>query len=521
MFSFLGDHILLTVFLVIALGAAFGAISFGPIRFGAAGALFVGLAFGAFIPDPAPGLAVFQNLGLALFVYLVGLEAGESFFKDFKQQFGLMLTSIVAIAIGAAAAVLTSSLLGLSRELAVGIFAGALTNTPSLSLAQVQTGSNVPAVGYSLGYPVGVIVAILLVFAIIGRDWKAPRDQVNPDDAVLKVARIRVENAMSSKDLVELGGDDAWVSTVRRDGVTHVVGDDDDLRVGDVVTVFATKSVLPKVIRAVGSEVSRSILRDKNVGVHRFAVSNRDLAGVSVRRIPLFDRFGSRITRVRRSDTEFLATSDTYLEVGDIVEVAHPVNRFDDLTAYFGNSIRRMSELDVVAAAGGLSLGFAASLIVIPLPAGASFALGTAAGPLIVGMILGAVRRTGATAWQLPRSANYTLRQFGLMLFLAAVGIVSGPAFASTAFSLHGLTSLLIAAVVGAAGCGAFFLLAYLQGQSPARASGGVAGLLGQPAVLQFALERSSDSRIMAGYGTTFAVSVLVKIIAVPVILAV
>lgn len=216
-----------------------------------------------------------------------------------------------------------------------------------------------------------------------------------------------------------------------------------------------------------------------------------------------------------------LATPETYLELGDIVEVVHPDNRYDEVAQYFGNSVRSVSEVDSVAAAGGLALGFAAALIVVPLPGGVAFALGSSAGPLIVGMILGAIRSTGPVSWQLPRSANYTLRKFGLMLFLAAVGVASGPAFASTAFSLDGLIAVLLASIVSVVGCGSFFLLTWLQGRSATRASGGVSGMLGQPAVLQFAQERSTDSRIMSGYATTFAVAILVKIAVIPVILAV
>lgn len=255
--------------------------------------------------------------------------------------------------------------------------------------------------------------------------------------------------------------------------------------------------------------------------MRRFTLSNSDIAGNTIGQLPLHANHRSRITRIRRADDEFIATDDTYLEMGDVLEVVHPTSRATEIESYLGDSVKGVSELDSIAAAAGLALGFLAALVVIPLPGGSSFALGAAAGPLIVGMILGAVRRTGVTAWQLPRSANYTLRKFGLMIFLAAVGIASGPAFVSTAFTLTGLKGILLAIIVSLVGCGSFLLFTWLMGRSVTRAAGGVSGILGQPAVLSFAQARSSDTRITAGYATTFAIALIYKIVVVPVMFAV
>lgn len=520
MLQIFADNIFLTLFLVIALGAGLGAIPIGGIRFGAAGTLFVGLLVGAFIPEPSADLAMLQNLGLGLFVYLVGLEAGESFFKELKSQFGMMISAIIAVAVGAGAAILGGLLLGVSREITVGIFSGALTNTPSLALAQSQTGSELPAVGYSLAYPTGVVVAILIISVFMSRPWKSPKDSIDPEESILEIARIELRESMTVNALVEAGDGKAHVATVRRGGSTTVVDQDLPLDQGDVVTVVASKSALPDVVETGGRKVRRRWGRDRQVGIDEFTLSNGALAGHPVSDLPLYDRYKSSITRIRRVDQMILATPDTYLELGDIVEVAHPVGTQDDLATFFGDSKRNVSEVDLVAFAGGLTLGFAAALIVVPLPAGASFALGPAAGPLIVGLILGALRNTPmGTTWKLPRTANFTLRQFGLMIFLAAVGVASGPAFASTALSMTGLISVVIGAVVAAVTLVAFYLLMRLQGKSTARASGGASGIMSQPAVLQFATSRAADARVMTGYSTVITVAVIAKIIMVPIML--
>ena len=123
MVELLSTNTLIAKFLVIALGAWFGTVKFGPIRFGAAGALFLGLLVGAFVMPESAELTLLQNLGLGLFVYLIGLEAGEEFFKDIKAQFGLMAASVVAVTVGAGVAVFGGMALGLTREFSVGAFA--------------------------------------------------------------------------------------------------------------------------------------------------------------------------------------------------------------------------------------------------------------------------------------------------------------------------------------------------------------------------------------------------------------
>ncbi|WP_158408133.1 aspartate-alanine antiporter-like transporter [Corynebacterium uterequi] len=510
------------MFLVIALGAGLGAVPIGGIRFGAAGTLFVGLLVGALIPEPSADLAMLQSLGLGLFVYLVGLEAGESFFKQLKSQLGLILSAVAAIAVGAAVAVVGGLLLGVSREITVGIFSGALTNTPSLSLAQTQTNSDLPAVGYSLAYPTGVVVAILIVSVFVNQKWKAAKDTNNPDDTVFEKARVILNKDLAVEELFELGEGRVRIASVRRGGVTRVVNKDLALLSGDEVTLFAAKSVLKDLIKAVGTKAPRRWARERNVAMDELTVSNPSLPGQRIGDLPLYSQLGAVITRIRRVDEEILASPDTYLEAGDIVEVIHPVGKEGDLETFFGDSKRSVSEVDLVTFAGGLGLGFAAALIVIPLPAGAAFALGSAAGPLIAGLILGAMRNTpmGST-WKLPRSANFTLRQFGLMLFLAAVGIASGPAFAATAISMTGLISVILGGLVAAATLVVFYLLMRVQGMSAARASGGASGIMSQPAVLEFASSKAKDPRVMIGYSTVVTVAVIVKIIMVPLMLLV
>lgn len=278
MIGVLADNLLLTLFIVIALGAAFGAIPFGPVKFGAAGALFIGLLVGAFVPASDAALTTFQDLGLGLFVYMVGLEAGETFLKEVRQQFGLMLGSILSVSLGALAAVVVGGLLDLSREISVGVFAGSLTSTPSLALAQEQSGSEIPAVGYSLGYPTGLVMAIVVLALVMGRSWAAKKDQVSADDAVLLSAMVRVEHAVAMSALRERFGDHVRLATLRRGSHTLIPDSDEMLEIGDVVTLFVTKSSAKEVVKAIGRRLPFRPPSTRQVTVRRFTLSNSEIA---------------------------------------------------------------------------------------------------------------------------------------------------------------------------------------------------------------------------------------------------
>ena len=221
---------------------------------------------------------------------------------------------------------------------------------------------------------------------------------------------------------------------------------------------------------------------------------------------------------MRRGDLDLLARDDLDLQLGDHVAVVVPTDELDDIAEWLGDSERRVAEVDGMAFGIGMVLGLLLGIVSFPLPGGQAFQLGAAAGPLIVGMLLGALRRTGPLVWTLPAAANLTIRQIGLMLFLAALGLNAGPQFATLLGSPEGWRAALLAFVMVVACCLAQAYGGKLIGISAARAAGGVAGFLGQPAVLQAADARVSDERIEGAYATLFAFAIIVKILLIPVI---
>ena len=520
MASLFASSPLLALFVVVALGAAIGAIRIGPLRFGAAGALFVGLVVSALHPEVvSTHMSIVQPMGLAFFVYCVGISAGATFFQDLRKQTNLLALTTIVCVVGAVIALAGGRLLGLSSGLTSGLFTGALTAAPALDTATRLTGDSNAAVGYAFGYPVGVIGGILIVTITVTRKWVGPKDTPSLAGSSLEAVSIHVSKHINTRDI------DAWrdqrvrLSYLCRDGRTRVTAPGEDLLPGDHVVMVGDPASIKETVPLVGEILDHNLEDDRSdLAFERIVVSNPDVAGRSVSELNVTKRFGAVITRVRRGDLDLLARDDLDLQLGDHVAVVMPTDELDDIAEWLGDSERRVAEVDGMAFGIGLVLGLLLGIVSFPLPGGQGFQLGAAAGPLIVGMLLGALRRTGPLVWTLPAAANLTIRQIGLMLFLAALGLNAGPQFASLLGSPEGWRAALLAAVMVVVCCVIQALGAKFIGLSSARAAGGIAGFLGQPAVLQAADARVTDERIEAAYATLFAFAIIIKILLLPVI---
>jgi putative transport protein len=253
----------------------------------------------------------------------------------------------------------------------------------------------------------------------------------------------------------------------------------------------------------------------------RIFVSNPKLAGLPLRDLNLPQQFGAIVTRVRRGDIEFIPNGDTVLEPGDRVRVVTPRENMEALTKFFGDSYRSLSEVDILSFSLGIALGLLLGLVPVPLPGGVVLKLGFAGGPLVVSLILGAFARTGPLVWTLPYSANLTLRQLGLILFLAGVGTRAGYPFISTFTKGGGVYLLLAGAVITCA----VSLLTLWIGHKLLKIPMGIligmlAGIQTQPAVLGFALEQTGNDLPNIGYASVYPVAIIAKIVLAQLLLA-
>lgn len=517
---------LLTLFLTAALGTLLGAVPFGPLKFGAAGALFVGLAIGALDPQLGTGLELVQSIGLALFVYTVGLASGAKFFQDLRRQAPLMIGAVVLLVLFTALAIAANHVFGIGGELTAGMMAGALTSTPALAAATSAFGGSAePAVGYSIAYPVGVIVTMIVVTFVARLPLPAKKDPNLMRMEGLEACTVAVEHPMRVSEIpgiAEIPGSDTGevrVSYLLRDGEISVASASELLREGDRIVIVGIPDAVLRAQRVLGTHIEENLVHDRSVVDYRhFIVSDPAHVGRTVAELLVPLRFDGKITRIRRGDQDFLPTAEMTLQLGDRVLAVAPRERLEEVAKFFGDSEKRITEVDFFSIGLGIAIGVAVGLIVIPLGGGLSIALGSAAGPLLVGLILGRLERTSRVVWTMPMAANLTIRQLGLMIFLAAVGLASGQAFAQTAFTLTGLTVAALAAVL----LTVILLLLWwwnrASGMSAARAAGSIAGFVGQPAILSHVNALVDDSRASSGYAALFALGIIVKIVLVQVI---
>lgn len=516
MLDVLASTPLLTMMIVVALGTLIGAVPLGPLRFGPAGALFVGLGIGALDPRLGAGLGLVQTLGLAFFVYTVGLSAGSGFFRDLRSQLPLMGGASLVLVLMTGGTIAIGGLLGLTSAVTAGTFAGALTSTPALATAAERAGSDEPAVGYALSYPVGVIVTILLVAVILSRQWPARRDPDSVAGQGLVDISVEVERPTLLGEVPGLVEGRVRMSYLARGGRTRVVRPGEELKVGDRVVVVGPAEAVGRARDRLGRRVDEHLAHDRReVDYRRMVVSAPRVAGRTIGELDVPGRFDGVVTRVRRGDLDLLASEDFVLELGDRVRVIVPRGRLPEVAELFGDSERKVSEIDAVTLGIGLAVGLGLGLVTVPLPGGLSFALGLAAGPLIVGMMLGRLERTGPLVWGLPMAANLTIRQLGLLLFLGATGLASGQAFAAQALTMTGLRIIIAGVLIAAIAGSLFIMAARLAGVSAPRAAGGLAGFVGQPAILAYANGRVTDERVEAGYAALFALGLILKILLV------
>ena len=259
MIEILAQTPLLTVFLVVALGSALGAIKLGPVRFGAAGALFVGLAIGALDPRLGEGLGLAQAIGLALFVYTIGIAAGGSFFRDLRTQTPLMAGAAALLVVIGAIAILLARLLGLDPGVIGGTFAGMLTATPALAAAtSALDGSTDPAVGYAIAYPVGVLVTMLMLTLVVRRPLPGTRDPEPLAAAGLLDITVEIEREVRVEDIpgiaVTPGRSDGQVrmSYLLRGAEVRVALPEDTLQPGDHLVLVGIPAAVRHAADAIG-----------------------------------------------------------------------------------------------------------------------------------------------------------------------------------------------------------------------------------------------------------------------------
>lgn len=529
-----------------ATGLVLASVKVRGVGLGIAGVLFTGILAGHFgLHIEKEILEFVREFGLILFVFTIGLQLGPGFFASLRKQ-GLKLNLLAAavVLIGVAVTVLCAhKLFGVDAVAMLGLFSGATTNTPSLGAAQqmlktlggtLADQSTLPALAYAVAYPGGVIgiIGSLLALRFLFRiqpehEAELYRAEQRRDIQPLERMNLIIENP--NLENLTIGGipgrreTGVVVSRIRRAGEAEVQAATEQtvLHRGDIILAVGSRASLESFRVIVGRETDVNLTKAPGrVVSRRIIVTRKDVLGKTIDELQLDERYGVTVTRVTRADLVMTAVSEMALQFGDMLQVVGDEAVMTKVEKDLGNSVRRLNETNFIPIFVGIAAGVLFGMIPIhitgmPVPV----RLGIAGGPLILAILLSRIGRIGPLVWYMPVNANLALRELGIVLFLACVGVKAGDKFFSTVFTDQGLLWLLGGfcitviplLIVGAVARG-FFKMNFTA------ISGLLAGSMTDPPALAFANAVSKSDAPSVAYATVYPLTMVLRIVAVQIL---
>jgi putative transport protein len=515
----IGSQPILTAFLAIGLGYLVGQISIGGFSLGVGAVLFVGLAIGAFAPK-AQIIGPIGLTGLIMFLYGIGILYGRQFFEGMVgvgQKYNLL--ALVACVAGLFVALGLGHIFGIKIGHTLGIYAGSMTSTATLQAALDVMKNKDPSIGYSIAYSFGVIGPILCIYFMT--QFVKPKFPTKVQR--FHMGEIAIGERFSGRkleDLITEAGADVQVTMLRKAGRNFVPTADAVLSAGDALLVVAERedAIANAAARLGKLEPGRLASDRADLDYIRVFVGKANVVGVPLAELPMPGGFSTHILHVRRYDADLVPAPDLMLEFGDRVGVLLPPERKEEIRRHFGDTVKAAAEFSYVSLGIGMVLGVLIGLIPIPIPGVGVVTLGIGGGPLIVALILGKLRRTGPLLWTMPLPANIVLRNFGLAMFLATVGVNAGQPFVRTVAE-SGLTMLFIGVVVLLTTVAIVLLVGHYVLKIPYDDLVGVAsGATGNPAILVYSTKMAPTERPDIGYAMIFPSMTLVKVIAAQIV---
>lgn len=453
---------MVVLFAVLTIGTWIGQLSVRGLSLGAAGVLFTAMVFGHFGLTIPRGV---MDLGLLLFVYAVGLQAGPRFFRTFRRHGIQFVVIALAIAgVGALTAVVVGMWLKLPYHLVAGLFSGALTCTPALAAAidmieRLSPGnSSLVSVGYGIAYPFSMIGLVLLIQTLPRltrreikaeeQRWLVERESETPS---LQARQFRITNPnCEGKTVSELNPHRislANISRIKHGEQVFAATPDRVLHLGDVVMVVGPQEELDKMRFLLGEETHERMDVNADVLSVDVDVTEASLTGVKLAEMRLLERYTVVITRIRRQGVEFTPTGRTTLEMGDHIRVVGDKNAVQEFVRLVHGRPHKAEETNMLPFLTGLLAGILLGAIPVTLASGVQVRLGSAGGAFLVSLLVGHFGGIGPLRLYVPAAARILSRELGLMLFLAGAGINAGANFLET-LQQHGLSLFLGGALI-------------------------------------------------------------------------
>jgi len=533
------ESILILSFIII-LGLGFAAIKVRGLGIGVTGILIAGLIFGHFGFRLEPELGLFiQEFGLILFVFAVGLQIGPGFAASLRSD-GLALNALASATVlgGALLALAAGRLFDMGPGASAGLFSGATTNTPSLGAGQQALRSigdiapevlAEPALAYAVAYPAGIagiigsIVLLQHLFRVRPeKEAEELRQQQKARNPPLERATIRITNenldGIAAAEMPGLGAAGVVLSRRRPASSQDVelVRPDTILHVGDLLLAVGKPKGLEDFQKIAGAPSNEDLLEAPGVvEFRRISVTNRTALGQSLADLGLLARYGVSVTRIERHGIEVTASAAIRLQFADVLQIVGSRAGLEEASKALGNSPAALKETRFLPVFVGIALGVLVGLIPFGFP-GLPFPIriGLAGGPLLIAIVLSRIGHIGQVVWYVPSDVNHALRDFGIALFLAVVGLKAGGSFADTLLSRDGLLWLGTAAVITVVPLVCVGLLGrYLFKLNFATISGTIAGSMTDPPALSFAAEICKSDLPATAYAQVYPLTMLLRIL--------
>ncbi|MDE6095842.1 MAG: putative transporter [Muribaculaceae bacterium] len=544
----LASTVLLYSFVIFA-GIFLGKVKIFGVSLGVTFVLFIGILLGHFgYAVEGNTLHFLREFGLILFIFSIGMQVGPGFFSSFKEG-GIRMNMLAMIGIGLNVAIMLTIyfLQGGSEGISsisdmVGVMCGAITNTPALGAAQqtiLQVDSSAYEVsqqmsmGYAAAYPlgvVGIIVTMIVIKAVfkinIDDEIKEIDDEKSDSSHVPAILTFKVTNELvSGLSMVKLHNLISCNYTCSRilkpDGKVIIPAAQDTIELGDLCLIVCAKQDEELFSRFIGQKVEMTWPMDKGPVVsRRIVVTQPNYNGVKLGAMHLHETYELNVTRVNRAGMDLLASPNLRLQIGDRVTVVGKLDDIEHLARKLGNSMKRLNEPNLITMFIGIFLGILVGSLPIQFPGmSVPMKLGLAGGPLVVAILIGAYGHKFHLVTYTNSAANLLLREIGICLFLASVGIAAGKDFAATVFNLRGamwvgygfLITVIPLIVVGCIARGKF-KMNYLS------IIGIMSGGYTDPPALAYANKVANNDAPAVAYSTVYPLTMFMRVIVAQVI---
>lgn len=540
------SHIAITISilaLVAVIGLWIGNWKIRGVGLGIGGVLFGGIFVAHFTTQygvvlDSHTMHFIQEFGLILFVYTIGIQVGPGFFSSLRSS-GLKLNAfaILIVLLGAGLVILLHKLFKIELPIILGIFSGAVTNTPSLGAGQqilAELGgfkeiTETMGTAYAMAYPFGICGILLAMWLIrllfkiqVNQEAKRFDQELNQDRETLSCINVRVTNHnLDGLRLAEIPGfeiKDVICSRLKRDDLLFVPKPDTVVREGDLLHLVGDLAGLNRVRLIIGEKVGQEVLTTRGTDLRsvRVVVTNEQVLGKKIRDLNIHHKYEVVISRLNRAGVELIPSSSTSLQFGDILNLVGRLDAIEAVTTIIGNAQHKLQQVQMLPVFIGIGLGVLLGSIPIHIPGfPVALKLGLAGGPLVVALILARIGSIGKLYWFMPPSANLALREIGIVLFLSVVGLKSGGNFVDTLVNGSGTEWILYGAIITLVPLMLVGILARLYNKmNYLTICGLLAGSMTDPPALAFANAIKEESGAAAlAYATVYPLVMFLRII--------